>query len=456
MAIVDEVTVTEKGYDHGEPAFVSGFLAASPSEFDTPEREYVPELMYPNSIGVYHKMRHEPKIHETMEAFMSPILGARRWIEPNGARSEVIERMTKMLNVPVVGHPNMASGRRRGRFDVDEHFRLALDFALTYGHMFFAQQWRIDGTFPNLETGLRKLGPRFPSSIGQIVTERDGGLKGIRQVPPNQLFSQIARGNPLGLEPLIGVKDLVAYSYRREGAAWQGKSILRQAYRPWRMKDEALRIMMISTRRNGMGQPVYEGAEGETEDQLKAGAELARKSRVSENGGIGVPHGATMRFRGVEGTIPDHLGQIRYFDEEMAGTMLAEFLKLGSSKSGSRALGYALIDFFVLQLAQTTKWLYNVFNQHVIEDWVDLNWGEDEPAPLLVSEPPGTNEKLTAEAVRQLVECGAWTLDDPLEDWLRERFDAPVRDESTARPRPTAAPAQPPVMPADNGGGDDG
>ncbi|WP_343091546.1 phage portal protein family protein, partial [Clostridioides difficile] len=54
------------------------------------------------------------------------------------------------------------------------------------------------------------------------------------------------------------------------------------------------------------------------------------------------------------------------------------------TQTGSWALGTTFADFFVGSLQAVAMHIADVTQQHVIDDLVDLNWGEDEPAPQLV------------------------------------------------------------------------
>jgi len=62
-----------------------------------------------------------------------------------------------------------------------------------------------------------------------------------------------------------------------------------------------------------------------------------------------------------------------------------------------------------------------------------LNYGSDTPIPRLTFEEIGSRNPATSQAVYQLVMSGAITMDDPLEDYLRDKFGMPPRDPATAR-----------------------
>ena len=69
----------------------------------------------------------------------------------------------------------------------------------------------------------------------------------------------------------------------------------------------------------------------------------------------------------------DIIEKIRYDDEQMAARFLGMFTKLGSTETGSRALGQTLVDFFALAQEAVAKHYAVVTNDHVIEDLIDVN-----------------------------------------------------------------------------------
>jgi hypothetical protein len=78
--------------------------------------------------------------------------------------------------------------------------------------------------------------------------------------------------------------------------------------------------------------------------------------------------------------------------------------------------------------------------QHIVEDLVDLNWGESEPAPRITFDEIGSRHPATAEAIQSLIDCGALTPDAELEQHLRTTYGLPAADPSTARPAAAGEP----------------
>lgn len=380
-----------------------------------------PELRWPASIDVFDRMRKEdPQVKSVLRAVTLPIMRTDWVIDGSGCRDEVVAHIARDLGLPIKGVPFVAPIRTKGRFSWEEHLRLAL-LELAYGHSFFEQVY--DQTSGSAH--LSKLAWRPPRTISDIKVARDGGLVGITQHE---------------VKPVIGVDRLVAYVNEREGANWVGESLLRSAYKMSVLKDRLLRIQALTAERNGLGLPVYTSGEapegGSFEDtvkwmdeQIANGLAIAKAARAGDAAGASLPNGASLAFVGVTGKLPDTEGPIRYYDEQIARAVLAHFLNLGT-ETGSWALGSTFATFFTDSLNAHARHIAEVVNQHVIEDLVDLNWGPNEPAPRLVPTGIGEQQQITAEAIKQLIECGALSTDPQLEAFLRAKYGMPVKPDA--------------------------
>lgn len=391
------------------------------------EAEPNPALQWPLSIDVFDRMRREDaQVGSVLRAVTMPIRSAEWLIDPAGASPEVVALVAEDLGLPVKGEDRVARVRGRDRFSWGEHLRLAL-LELVYGHSFFEQVYREEGGLLRL----RKLAWRPPRSISDVKVARDGGLVAIEQ-------SGISGAGGIR----IPVDRLVAYVNDREGGNWIGQSLLRSAYKNWLLKDRMARAQALTVERNGLGVPVYTGApipdsvKGDArdrwlEEQKKSGLEIAKGFRAGETAGASIPNGAKLELLGVSGKLPDTDAPIRYHDEQIARAVLAHFLNLGT-ETGSWALGSTFANFFTDSLNGVADHIAEVTQQHVVEDLVDLNFGDSVPAPRLVCEPIGAEQPATAEAVRVLIDCGAVTADEALESHMRSRYGLPVKDAAAA------------------------
>jgi len=391
------------------------------------DHETTPELQWPLSLAVYDSMRRQDaQVASVLRAVTLPVRRTTWRIDGTGCSDEVTELVAGDFGLPILGAGDAGRPlRSRDRFSWSEHLRLAL-LMLPFGHMFFEQLYRYDGTRHRLQ----KLGPRMPRTISAINVDRDGGLRSIEQDSIGVGDSRI----------VIPVDRLVAYVLDREGGNWLGTSLLRPAYKHWLVKDRLIRVQAQTIERNGMGVPVYEGAEGEQD--LSKGLAIAKGVRAGDNSGAALPSGASLKLLGVEGDLPDADKPIRYHDEQIARAVLAHFLNLGT-QTGSWALGSTFADFFTLSLQALAMQIADTATQHVIEDLVDVNFGEDEPAPRLVFDEIGSQQVATAQALKALLDAGAIFPDRSLEEALRQQYGLPPKD-----PRPVrTTPAEPETTP---------
>ena len=422
--------MSEIGYQADPGLFTWGALIALTHETN-------PDLQWPQSNNIFDKMRREdPQVKSVLRAVMLPILRTEWALDGAGCRPEVVDHIAADLGLPVKGKPFTAPRRTKGRFSFKEFLRLAL-LELVYGHSIFEQVYDVD------DQGLAhlaKLAWRPPRTIADIEVAPDGGLVAVKQ-----------HARPGGEDVRITVDRLVVFVNEREGANWIGESLLRAAYKMSILKDRVLRIQALTAERNGLGLPVVttapppqDGTFEETvawlDEQIQNGLKLAKEARAGDAAGASLANGSTLQFVGVTGKLPDTDGPIRYYDEQIARAVLAHFLNLGT-ETGSWALGSTFANFFTDSLNAVAQHIAEVFNQHVIEDVVDKNWGTEEPAPRLVPAAIGEQQQITAEALRALIDSGAVQVDEPLRAYVRDKFGLPVEQllESGAEQSATAA-----------------
>lgn len=442
--------MAEIGYQTGALAGWAG-MSAEVAETN-------PDLIWPLSIDVFDRMRREdPQVMSVLRAVTLPIQETEWQIDATGVRDEVAQLVADDLGLAVKGKARKAPLRTKGRFSWDEFLRLAL-LELVFGHSVFEQVYKPDAFG---RAHLSKLAWRPPRTIAEFKTERDGGLSAIVQhaagashAPTGADGRAVLIAAPIG-GVRIPIDRLVVFVNEREGGNWVGISLLRAAYKMWLLKDRTLRVQALAAERNGLGLPVYTSApppeDASYEDKVKwldaeiaRGLDIAKSARAGDAAGASLPHGATLEFKGVTGKLPDLDKQIRYYDEQIARAVLANFLNLGGDNStGSYALGDTFANFFVRSLNALTRHIATTVQQHVIEDLVDANWGPTEPAPRLVPPKIGAEHAATAEAIKALLDSGAIRWNPALEAHLRELYGLPVMDDASTEAPDEPAPNQP-------------
>jgi hypothetical protein len=412
--------------------------------------EHIPDLTFPRSVEIYRKLRSDATVSSSLKVYNTPLTKLQWRIDPRGASDEAVRVCADSLGLPVLGMDQEPGAVRRQGVQWGEHLRLALQY-LVYGFMPFEPIYevRADGY-----AYLTALPERLPSTITGIEVNDDGSLKHITQAgrPGDK------RTGPKGIE--IPGDRLLWYVHEREGAVWTGRSFLRECYSPWLMKWEILRTDAIGLKRFGAGTVVMVPNPGTnpTEAQITRAQQLASSVRVGETGGAVLP-GFTMRILGVEGTLPDAMPRIRYYDEQMSRSVLASVLDLGSTNSGNRALG----DTFSTLLADGVQSIGNAVAgtaTDLCRRLIDYNFGPDEPIPAIVCSDVKDDPQIIAGAIGDLVAAGVITPGPELEAYVREAYGLPaapaglVGFENEPEPEPEAEPAQDQTTLAAAGGAD--
>lgn len=391
--------------------------------WDSLRLEKVPELRWPWAYGVYDDMLTSPQVAGVFSAVVQTILGTGWRLDGTGCRPDIVQHCARDLAVPVVGATEEDDDTAlpvEDMFSWDEHVEIAIDEYLRYGHSIFEQkaQWGGDGLWH-----LSKLGWRAGRTITKYNVARDGGLISVEQTPGAGLV--LPAGSTASSAKPLPISRIVVYVRNRRGGNWRGESLLRPAYGPWMMSSRAQRIELILGERAGSPVVVYKAAEKETD--LTAGKAIATAVRVGREAGVAVPYGAELLLKGIDGTLPDLDKTIRRHDERIAGSVLANFLNLGSqSGTGSYALGSTFFNAFVLALQKVAKDIARTASRHVVADLVRWNW-PGERAPRLVFDEIGARRDALVQALATLVNAGVLTADQDLEEFVRAALGIPAR-----------------------------
>jgi hypothetical protein len=392
--------------------------------------ETVPALTFPESIQTYARMRNDPQIRQAIDAYSLPLRAGTWAVNPRGCRDEVVQLCADAWGLPILGDNDGPGPFRRRGVLWDDHLRVAL-LMLPFGHSPFAI--RYEPTFDPPRARLAELSERLPQTISHIeIDGDDGSMKWIEQ------FSSRDK---------IPARNLLWYVHNREGAAWQGQSMIRPAYAPWLLKHELRRVLATSSRRFGMGVPQVKAPPGGTPSDILTAADIAAGYRAGDQAGIGLPDGFSFDLTGLNGSVPDTLGFVRYLDQQITKSVLADVLNLDSSPNGSRALGETVIDLLVMSWEAVAREIATPASRLNVQ-MVDSTWGEDEPVPGVLCTEIGRPE-VTSAAISALVSCGALTPDLALENQIRERYRLPVLEQRPAAEQqtdPTGTPSDAPEV----------
>ena len=220
--------------------------------------------------------------------------------------------------------------------------------------------------------GWRRLPGRAQFTIESWVFEEDGGVMAAKQIAAPE-FKQVHL--PIEKSLLFRAK----YRYNNP----EGRSFLRNAYRPWYFKKHIEEIEGIGVERDLAGLPVLITPEGvdiwnphdEMARVVKAKAEtLVRNIRRDQNEGVVLPYGweLTLLSSGSQRQF-DTNDIINRYDQRIAITLLADIVMLGADKVGSFALANVKKSLLGVALEAVTNSIADVFNRFAIPRLVALN-----------------------------------------------------------------------------------
>lgn len=394
-----EPTAPVKGLELGDTGtrIYKGFI----------REEYNAKLQGREGIEVYEEMRKsDGTVHAIVSACTLPIRRAKWMIEPGGEEQSDLD---------IADFVSFALFEAQS-IKWDDIVRQAL-LSLPFGVMVFEKVFKV-GTFNGKEYMLwDKFAPRLPRSIQ--AWEMQNGQPGIQQ-----LLNQGGIAN-------IPWEKLIVIVNELEGSNWWGNSILRAAYKHWYMKKTLYAIDAIAAERQGLGVPKVKMPEGATEEDRSKAETILKNLRANEHAYIIEPFDYEIMFMDMmSSTTRDLSPAIAHHNREISKSVLAQFLELGSTASGSRALSTDQTDLFLESEEAIANGLVDAFNV-AIKQLVDLNFNDVERYPELSY--AGIN-KIDAVALsttyQTFITAGAIKAGQNDEPYLRELMGLPERDQS--------------------------
>ncbi len=305
--------------------------------------------------------------------------------------------------------------------------------------------------FTDGKIGWRKMPIRSQDSLSEWVFDEEGGIRAmVQQAPPNYATMEI---------PIA--RSLLFRTGQHKGNP-EGRSMLRNAYRPWFYKKRIEEIEAIGVERDLAGIPViYRSAEMAAKYDATL-EKIVRNIRRDEQEGLLLPlayddkGNKLLSFELVSSAGSRQLDTgaiIDRYNKTIAMTCLSDFLLLGQQAVGSFALASSKTELFSLAVSAVMKSVAGVINRYAIPRLLALNGDTPKEAKDLPRLVPGDIEtpdlKEVGAYVTALAGAGATLFpDDELENHLRKIGDLPEKSEQ-ARMQTPAGPSMPqaPVTP---------
>lgn len=288
-------------------------------------------------------------------------------------------------------------------------------------------------TFNDGLIGWSKLPVRAQETIERwIFDQQTGDLKGaIQRAAPD-----------FRVRELPMAKMLLFRTSTHKGNP-EGRSMLRNGYRPWFFKKRIEEIEAIGIERDLAGLPVVQvpkellrtGADGASKSLLEEMKRLVRNIRRDQREGVIFPleydeggrelYKLSLLSTGGRRQF-DTTRIVQRYDTRMAQTVLADFIMLGHERVGSFALAAAKTNLFALALNAWLDSVQDIFNRVAIPRLFMVNGFDTAELPVLVHGDIETIEiNDLATIITAMTGAGLSVFDDDTQQWIREQVGMP-------------------------------
>jgi hypothetical protein len=285
--------------------------------------------------------------------------------------------------------------------------------------------------------GIQRIADRSQETLYRWEISETGDVLGLWQMPPVG-----------GQTVFIPIEKALLFRPHQHKGSPEGRSVLRGAYRSWYLLKRIQEVEAIAIERELNGLPVLylpnatlNGTSAEARAAVVEYTKVVRDIKFNSQGGLLLPSDV---FSGVDGQ-PSGAPQVRLelvsaqgtraintndvvmrYQQDIARTILADFVMLGQGDRGSFALSRSKIDLFARALEGWLESIAQTINRHLIPKLWSLNGFDEKYMPYIV---PG---KIAPEDIKELGEyaeslsrAGIPIADEDTEDHLRRAAGLP-------------------------------
>lgn len=295
--------------------------------------------------------------------------------------------------------------------------------------------------------GWRKLPIRSQDTLWEWEYEPDSDdLIGMTQAPPPN-YNHIT----------IPIEKALHFKTRSRKANPEGRSILRTAYRPWYFLKRLQSIEGIGMERDLAGFPVLTGPEDldlwDEDDQdmaatLSAAVDIVTSIRRDAREGLVLPNGWKLELLSSSNRrVTDTNAVITRYEKRIAMSVMADFMFLGQSDSGSWALSSDKTRLFSLAIGTYIDIICDVFNTQAIPRLIEMNSdhfkGITDYPRMTHGDIEDADLGKVATFVNSMIGSGVLQPDEELEKYIRQIGGLPKKLEGIdPYPAPSAQESQ--------------
>ena len=288
--------------------------------------------------------------------------------------------------------------------------------------------------------GWRKLPIRSQETLQRWIFDDTGGIKGMVQLAP-----------PTYKTTFLPIEKSLLFRVTTVKNNPEGRSFLRNAYRPWYYKKRLEEIEGIGVERDLAGLPVakvphdYLAAKKGTDKakMVDAFRKMVRSVRRDEQEGVVIPTSYDQDTKqplfdfsllnSGGGRTFDTNSIIQRYEQRILMTVLADFIMVGHQGTGSYALHTDKTGLFRASINSVSQAIADVLNRYAVPRLFAVNgWRLDELPQFEPGDVDPPDLMQLATFMGQMNQAGVqWFPDPELEKFLRDAARLPKLDEKT-------------------------
>lgn len=418
--------------------------------------EYLPQLQGRRAFQVYREMQDNPVVGAVLYAVETTLRSVTWNVEPASDDEDNIEAA------------EFVESCMNDMEHTWEDFISEILTMLPYGWSYFEivykkrQGRRTEGgrrrkymsRYDDNKIGWRKFAPRSQETLFRWEIDKYGTIKGMHQWPQPTGGSQLLAATPRedewgGKLIFLPMEKCLLFRTTSRRNSPEGRSMLRSAYRPWYFQKRVEEIEAIGIERDLAGMPVAHvpielldlnrtAEQTATFNYIK---DVVTRTKRDEQEGIIWPRAYDENGNDLYGFELMSTGGRRSFDtgaiiqryaQQIAMTVLADFILLGHEAVGSFALSSDKTELFAVALGSMLDSIEDTLNDHAVPKLLELNgYPTDESQPMFRHgdiEKPDLQELI--QYIQGLTTAGAPLFPDiVLENYLREVASLPIITE---------------------------
>ena len=386
--------------------------------------EYNPDLEGLDGMDMWEKMRKsDAQCAAVLLVCELPLRSANWTVEPYIEEGKSLSPKDKEI----------AEFVREALFDkmnvTFDEFLVEVFTFLAFGFAVFEKVYKLE----NGKLYIKKLASRKQTTI-------TGWFKdGVRQQTPLPINEGVNEGEN---DIIIPWSKIIVFTHKKEGDNYEGVSLLRPAHINFHYKRQLYKFDGVQKERQSVGIPVmYIPSDASDADKEEAQT-IVNNVRVMEQTGVVIPGSKDegwlfeMADMKAGGSNTNMMESIKEHNREISKVMLAQFLELGNTDSGSRSVGETMNEMFLMVSQAIGNYVASIISNDLVKELVDLNFDTEKYPKVKVSKIKKIDYEAMSSALDRLAGQGLITPTIETEVYLRDTLDLPAFEANSVIKKP--------------------